>query len=123
MNKILIIDDDPYLQKLLGTHLITAGYEVLYASDGENAMEILKSQQPDLMTLDMMMPVLDGIGFLKWLRQEAASEIPVMVLTGMSSMEESEQLYKIGANDVATKPISPEDLIARIGELLQKENE
>ncbi|MEM7016448.1 MAG: response regulator [Pseudomonadota bacterium] len=121
MKTVLVIDDDLYLQKLLGTHIASAGYNLLYASDGEKAMEILKSEQPDLITLDMMMPILDGISFLKWLRQEAASEIPVMVLTGVSNIEQSQQLQQLGANDVATKPIAPDELLKRINNLLNKE--
>jgi DNA-binding response OmpR family regulator len=116
--KILLIDDDPHIQLLFGMALELEGFQPLYASDGKTAMNLLKTEAPDAITLDMMMPILDGMGFLRWLREEAKLNIPVLVLTGMHTVKTKDEVMKLGATDVAFKPIQIPELIQRINTIL-----
>ena len=116
--KILLIDDDQHIQMLFGMALELEGFEPLYASDGKTAMGLLETEKPDAITLDMMMPILDGMGFLRWLRSEAKSDIPVLVLTGMHTDKTKNEVMSLGASDVAFKPIQIPELIERINKML-----
>jgi len=117
--RILLIDDDQHIQLLFGMALELEGFEPLYASDGKAAIKILETETPDAMTLDMMMPILDGMGFLRWLRTEKKSDIPVLVLTGMHTSSTKAEVMKLGATDVAFKPIQIPELIQRINKMVE----
>ena len=120
--RILLVDDDRYLQRLLGMLLSRTGYEVVMAGHGKEALDILQNQSPDqsfdLIVLDLMMPVMDGFHFLKWLREEARSNIPVLSLTGMQKADTAQKLLAAGASAVLFKPVNVEELMAQIGTLL-----
>ncbi|HID99147.1 MAG TPA: response regulator [Thiotrichaceae bacterium] len=116
--KILLIDDDDDLRNLLGIYLKMAGYEIFHANDGEDGKEKLSQVNPDLIILDMMMPVLDGMGFLKWLRQETKQDIPVLALTGRSKSDTRPIVSELGATDVVLKPCNPDELVKRATEIL-----
>ena len=79
--RVLIVDDDPALCRLLKFGLDRAGYETLTAADGAQAMALLGPQRVDLIIVDLMMPVIDGLRFLRWLRQEAKLDVPALAFT------------------------------------------
>ncbi len=116
--KILLVDDDEDLRNLLGLYLKMAGYEIFHANHGEEGKEQLTKLTPDLIILDMMMPILDGMGFLKWLRQEAKQDIPVLALTGRSKSDTRSIVSELGATDVVLKPCNPDELVERAKKIL-----
>jgi DNA-binding response OmpR family regulator len=109
--KILMVDDDEDVRKLLEIFFNLAGYEIFYAINGEEAKEQLKTQTPDLIILDMMMPVLDGMGFLQWLRSEAQLDIPVVSLTGRFDSKTKSEALALGASEVFFKPCDPATIV------------
>ncbi|MEK8017802.1 MAG: response regulator [Candidatus Parabeggiatoa sp.] len=118
--KILMVDDDDDLRKLLGIYLNMAGYEIFHAIHGEDGKEQLKTLTPDLIILDMMMPVLDGMGFLRWLRIDAQQKnIPVLSLTGRSHSKTKSEVLALGASEVFFKPCDPEQVVAYANKLFE----
>jgi len=117
--KILIVDDDDDLRKLLAFYFNLAGYEIFHAIHGADGKEQLKTLTPDLIILDMMMPVLDGIGFLGWLRLDAQLDIPVLSLTGRSHYQTKSEVLGLGASEVIFKPCDPETIVASAKKLLE----
>ncbi|MDM8566542.1 response regulator [Candidatus Halobeggiatoa sp. HSG11] len=116
--KILMIDDDDELRILVGIHIRSAGYEMFQAVNGEDGKEKLKTLQPDLIILDMMMPVLDGIGFLRWLRQDAKLDIPVLAFTSMNKSETNIEIK--GATGIVFKPVELDELVGEIRKILKE---
>jgi len=118
MKTILLVDDDEDLLALLELHLKITGYECLIATNGEQAQQLLELKQPDLLILDMMMPVLNGLDFLIWLRQTHALEVPVLALTGMTLGQTEAKLWTLGVKGVLFKPVAPQQLIQEIKKIL-----
>ncbi len=116
--KILVIDDNDALRELTTISLDIAGYVMFSASNGEEGKEQLEYVTPDLIILDMVMPVLDGMGFLYWLRQTAKLDIPVLALTSLPQDNIQSQTMEFGASAFLTKPIAPEDLIEHVHKLI-----
>ena len=117
--KILIVDDEPRMRKIVGDFLKNAGYTFLEAGDGEEGLKIFFSNKDiDLVLLDVMMPKLDGWETLKAIKNEATT--PVIMLTARG--EESDEVlgFKNGADDYIQKPFSPKILIARIEAVLRR---
>lgn len=120
--KILLIDDDSDLRNLLGLYFKMAGYEnIFHASHGEEGIEQLKILTPDLIILDMMMPVLDGMGFLKWLKMETKQDIPVLALTGRSRLDTKTNAFELGVTDIVFKPCDPQEIVERAKKILASE--
>ena len=112
---ILIVDDTPDLLEVLSYCLETAGFKVLAAEDGEKALQIARTQLPDLILLDVVMPDLDGFAICDRLKARASTqEIPIIFLTGRSETDDKVRGFKSGGVDYITKPIEPEELLARI---------
>jgi DNA-binding response OmpR family regulator len=109
--KILLIDDDDDLRNLSAIYFKMNNYEVFHAIHGKEGQEQLKTVTPDLIILDMMMPVLDGMGFLRWLQQEAKLDIPVIALTGRSKSDTQTTANELGATQVVFKPCDPDKLV------------
>lgn len=126
MPRILVVDDDVIIVELLGMVLERAGYEVLTASDGAQAVSILQGVQPDqavdILMVDLMMPVMDGLRFMRWLRTELRSSLPVLALTGMSKPSEVQAALQAGADAVLNKPIEPRLIVEKLAELLERGN-
>ncbi|PKN92217.1 MAG: DNA-binding response regulator [Chloroflexi bacterium HGW-Chloroflexi-6] len=118
MNKILVIDDEPGIIKLISAYLKPEGYEVYTASDGEAGLKAARAFKPDLILLDIMLPGLDGIELLARLRRE--SDVYVILLTART--EETDKIVglTVGADDYVTKPFSPRELVARIKAALRR---
>lgn len=116
---VLLIDDDPLLIALVQHKLSARGYIVATANDGAAGLECANALHPDLIVLDMMMPVLDGRSVLQRLREDPSlARVPVMVLTARSREEDIVDMLQLGASDYLVKPFSPEELAARIGRLM-----
>ena len=111
--KILIIDDDPTTVKMVGSFLIAHGYSVVSAGSGEEGLEQVKTDRPDLIILDIQMPGMNGYTFIFEFKKIAdTSTIPVIVLTAKDGMAE---IFKVeGVKEYLTKPFQPEALLTKI---------
>ena len=112
---ILIVDDTPNNLQLLFSYLETAGFKVLLAEDGETAIQIARTQLPDLILLDVLMPGIDGFATCSRLKsQPSTKEIPIIFLTALSETVNKVQGFKLGGVDYITKPSEQEEVLARI---------
>jgi DNA-binding response OmpR family regulator len=112
---ILVVDDEPKNVKLLEALLTPRGYAVVKAYDGEEALRQVRRQRPDLILLDIMMPVMDGFEVCKRLKDdEETSLIPVVIMTALDGVEDRIKGIEEGADDFLTKPINRDELLARI---------
>jgi DNA-binding response OmpR family regulator len=117
---ILICDDDPLLVDLLEYRLAARGYVVLVAEDGGKALRRLQEMKPDAVLLDAMMPVIDGYEVLRKIRENPETAgIPVIMLTARKQEQDIVMALELGANDYLVKPFIPEELVARLGRLLE----
>ncbi|GAB4478532.1 MAG: hypothetical protein Kow00124_23030 [Anaerolineae bacterium] len=116
---VLVVDDEVGALTLIGIMLERGNFEVLKASNAYKALEILKSQIPDLMILDVMMPGMDGIELCRQIRQmDSTRDVPVLILSARGDAESVEEGLSAGANDYLCKPILHHDLITKIREVL-----
>lgn len=115
MAKILIVDDDRFTRLAVEKYLKSLGHEVLTAGNGRDGLQIARTEHPDLILLDMMMPKMDGMGFLKELRNgEFPSDVPVIALTAMAHKEFVVNALKYGVKDYVTKPFNPNTLLLKV---------
>ncbi|WP_329122936.1 response regulator transcription factor [Streptomyces sp. NBC_01465] len=119
MTKILVVDDQPEVRAAVEDGLSVEGYEVLGVGDGLAALSSVASWQPDAVVLDVMMPVLDGLGVCRQLRA-AGDRTPVLVLTALDSVSERVDGLEAGADDYLVKPFALDELIARVRALLRR---
>jgi two-component system, chemotaxis family, chemotaxis protein CheY len=119
MKKILIVDDSPTIRKLIGYVLRKRDYQTEEAEDGMDAMEKLSSSEIDLVIVDLNMPNMDGISFVKNLRNSYYNlDLPVIMLTTTSDGDLKKEAYGAGVNLFLNKPVQPEVLIFKIESLL-----
>ncbi|MDB4766690.1 response regulator [bacterium] len=119
--KILVVEDDRSLANVLEYNLTNSGYEVFCAHDGQDGLNQARAKTPDMIILDVMIPVIDGVETCRQLRAEQATrETPIMMLTAKS--EETDQLigFSVGADDYVVKPFSVRVLLERIKSLLRR---
>lgn len=117
--KILVVDDESRIRKLIKDYLRRNGYEVIEAEDGEEALSLFyKTKEVSLIVLDVMMPRLDGWEVLKEIRE--SSKVPVIMLTAKSEEEDELNGYSLGADEYVSKPFSPKVLVARIEAVLRR---
>ncbi len=117
--KILVVDDEVYILHILEFSLGAEGFQVITANNGELAVEKAILEQPDLIVLDVMMPVLDGYETCRRLKRQAETkEIPVILLTAKGRDADKRLGYEVGAIDYIIKPFSPSRLIGRIEEIV-----
>jgi two-component system alkaline phosphatase synthesis response regulator PhoP len=115
MTRILLIEDETAIQELLRYNLEKEGYTVISAYDGEQGLAFVKSCKPDLIILDLMLPVLDGYEFCKILRADKeTSLIPVIILSARNDIIDKVVGLELGADDYITKPFNPRELSARV---------
>ncbi len=119
-SKVLVVDDEPTVREVVVGYLRRDGHEVAEAGDGHTALELLDSDPPDLVVLDMMLPGVNGLDILR--RVRAVSSIPVIMLTARA--EESDRVagLELGADDYVVKPFSPRELAARVNGVLRRTN-
>ncbi|MFZ4804354.1 MAG: response regulator transcription factor RpaB [Synechococcus lacustris] len=115
---LLVVDDEPAVRRVLAMRLQLAGYNVVCAEDGEQALELFNKEQPDLVVLDVMLPKLDGFAVCRRLRAESA--VPIIFLSALDAIAEKVAGLDIGADDYLSKPFSPKELEARINRILRR---
>ena len=120
MKKILIVDDHEEIRKLVEITLRVEDYQILQAKNGEEAIEIVKAQKPDLIIMDIVMPGnIDGVEATRMLKNDPETKAcTIIMLTSKSDEEDIEKGMDAGANDYFTKPFSPLDLIKKVEEVL-----
>jgi DNA-binding response OmpR family regulator len=117
--RILVADDDPDIRALVAYRLERAGYEVVAASDGAEALRLAFESEPDLAVLDVMMPRIDGYGVTRGLREHARTrDTPVILLTARVQEADVARGFDAGADDYIKKPFSPQELRARVQAVL-----
>ncbi len=117
--KILTVDDEPDVLELIRFHLAKAGYQVVQAANGRQALEMIRDEKPDLVLLDLMLPDIDGFGICELLRRnpETAS-LPIVIVSAWGTPDSKSLGLELGALDYVTKPFSPRVLVDRIQGLL-----
>lgn len=121
--RVLICDDDPLLRELMQFRLTSKGYEVIQAVDGDEALEKTRSERPDLVVLDAMMPKSDGFEVLTRIKGDPAlAATPVIMLTARKTEKDIVSALEKGADDYLVKPFIPEELLARLSRLLARRN-
>jgi DNA-binding response OmpR family regulator len=117
--KVLIVDDEPNIIQLEKMYLERDGYKVIAASDGRMALEIIKSQEPDLVVLDVMLPIIDGFEVCRRLRS-SGHPIPIIMVTARDDDIDKILGLELGADDYLTKPFNPRELVARVRAVLRR---
>jgi DNA-binding response OmpR family regulator len=113
-HKVLLVDDEPAILKVFGMKLKVSGFEVSTALNGREALQMIKSEKPDILLLDLIMPIMDGFEVLQELR--CFSKLPVIVIS--AKPESYQRVLSLGANDFLAKPFNAEELLKKIRELL-----
>jgi DNA-binding response OmpR family regulator len=116
--RILLVDDEPSLQKMLLHALEREGFQVLVAADGEEALEAFKSYEPHLIILDIMLPKLDGTEVCRRIRSQ--SDVPIIMLTARDDEIDRVVGLELGADDYVTKPFAVRELVARIRAIMRR---
>ena len=122
--KILIADDEENLVEFIGRALKKQGYRVITAYDGDNALFLIGEELPDLVILDLMMPLMDGWEVCRRAKSDSATrDIPILMLTARSSPDDAVQGLDLGADDYMRKPFSLDELLARVRVLLRRKKD
>lgn len=116
--KILLVDDEESIRKVVEQTLQKENYQVLYASDGEQALAIFKQESPSLIILDVMIPEKDGFEVCQLIRRE--SSVPIIILSAKSDIVDKSVGFNLGADDYITKPFSPVELSLRVKALVRR---
>lgn len=119
--KILVVEDESDIRKLITYHLLQERFRVLEAENGEEALERVNREKPRLIILDLMLPGLSGLEFCKFIRQQAATaHIPILMLTAKAGEADRVVGLEMGADDYITKPFSPREMVARVKAVLRR---
>ncbi|MCB0091446.1 MAG: response regulator transcription factor, partial [Caldilineaceae bacterium] len=116
--KILVVDDDRKTVELIRLYLEREGYIVITAYDGRQALDLIRQRKPDLVVLDLMLPVVSGLDICRILALE--TRIPIVMLTAKTTEEDILLGLDLGADDYVTKPFSPRQLVARVRSVLRR---
>jgi DNA-binding response OmpR family regulator len=109
--RVLVVDDDPDVRKLCGLNLTWDGHEIIEAAGGEEGLELISSEAPDVVLLDVMMPNVDGIEALRRIREsEHSVDLPVVLISARVGIEDQIQGWAAGADGYIMKPFAPSDL-------------
>ncbi|MFL0247995.1 response regulator [Candidatus Clostridium stratigraminis] len=120
IGKVLIVDDDENICEVIKMYLESAGYSTRLCHDGKDALDAFSEYRPDLVLLDIMLPHIDGIDVLKWIRKE--NETPVVMLTAKGETFDKVLGLELGADDYIVKPFEPKELLARVKAVLRRYN-
>ena len=119
--KILVVDDEPSIVRLMEFILARQGHEMLVAVNGEEALEKVHANRPDLVLLDIMMPRIDGYEVARTLRADPkTSELPIIMLSAKAQEEDIQKGIDVGVNEYITKPFSPEQLVHIVADYLHR---
>ena len=118
MHRILVVDDEPRITRLVRDYLERAGFAVIVARDGPEAIRRARTEAPDLVVLDLGLPGMDGLDVTRSLRQDTT--IPIIVLTARDDEADRIVGLELGADDYVTKPFSPRELVARVRAVLRR---
>lgn len=117
--KILVADDEAHILHVVSMKLSRAGYEVVTAMDGEEALELCLAELPDLVITDYQMPYMTGLELCQKLREnDKTKDIPILMLTARGFDIESHEMVRAGIRDVLSKPFSPREVLAKVGGLI-----
>src|ERR1041385_6231553 len=115
---VLVVDDDPKIVALVRAYLVNAGYDVVTAPDGRQALEAVAAHRPALVVLDLMLPELDGMEVTRRLRE--TSDVPIVMLTARGATADRVRGLRQGADDYLPKPFAPSELVARVDTVLRR---
>jgi two-component system phosphate regulon response regulator PhoB len=119
---VLVVDDEKDIVELIRYNLAQAGYRVVTAGDGQQALDLARRDRPDLVVLDLMLPVMSGVEVARILRQdEKTRAIPIVMLTARGSETDRIVGFEIGADDYVVKPFSPRELVLRVHAILRRD--
>ncbi len=118
LQKVLVVDDEPHIVELVRYNLEREGFHVTVAYDGQEALQRARTDRPDLIVLDLMLPSVDGLEVCRTLRRE--STVPILVLTAKDGELDRVLGLETGADDYVTKPFSPRELVARVRAILRR---
>jgi two-component system alkaline phosphatase synthesis response regulator PhoP len=122
--KILAVDDERHIVRLVQVNLERAGYQVITANDGREALEKVASERPDMVVMDVMMPYMDGFEALNCLKKDPATrDLPVIMLTAKAMDSDVFQGYSAGVHCYLTKPFNPNELIAFVRRIFASETD
>src|SRR6266480_2871555 len=121
LHRILVVDDEPDITALVAYHLAKAGYRVITASNGKDALQTARDERPDLVVLDLMLPDVSGYDVLAELRRrDETREIGILLLTARQKEADRIRGLSLGADDYLPKPFSPPELVLRVGAVLRR---
>lgn len=118
LEKVLIVDDDKNICEVINMYLQSAGYDTKIAYNGKSATELFQNYEPDLVILDVMLPHINGVDILKWIRKDGM--VPVIMLTAKGDTFDKVLALELGADDYVVKPFEPKELIARIKAVMRR---
>lgn len=119
--RVLVVDDDKEIVRILRAYLEKAGYTVLIAYDGETALHVIRSDRPDLVVLDLMLPDRDGWAITRLVRADAVlAATPIIMLTARVESDDKIQGLNLGADDYIPKPFNPHEVVARVRAVLRR---
>jgi len=116
--KVLVVDDEPKIVRLVRAYLERAGFHVIPAYSGQEALELFRREAPALIVLDLMLPDLDGMDVARTIRKE--SDVPIIMLTARTGDEDRVAGLELGADDYVVKPFNPRELVARVRAVLRR---
>lgn len=119
MFKILVAEDDANIRRLIAKNLINNGYQVFECNDGRDAVRVFDKEHIDLVITDIMMPILDGYGLIKYIRN-INKDIPTLMITALESYDDKEKGFDSGIDDYIVKPVDMKELLLRIKALLRR---
>ena len=118
MTTVLVVDDQPDIVRLVRDYLERAGFDVLAAGDGEQALQVARRTRPDLVILDLGLPGLDGLDVARALRRDG--DVPIIMLTARTEETDRVAGLELGADDYVTKPFSAREMVARVRAVLRR---
>lgn len=122
MTKVMVVDDEPDIRRLVSFSLSRHGYQIIEAGDGATALEVAASEQPDLILMDVMMPVMNGFDAVRKLKENPeTAKIPVVMLSAKSQVYEQEEGLESGAARYICKPFTPMQLVEQVAEFIEAE--
>ncbi|MEE2636544.1 MAG: response regulator transcription factor [Acidobacteriota bacterium] len=119
--RILVVEDDPDIAELVGYHLARAGFDIDLSETGTDALERVRTEAPDLVVLDLMLPGLSGLEVCRLMRDDSrTARVPIIMLTARAQEQDRIEGLELGADDYVTKPFSPKELVARARAVLRR---